>query len=271
MNKKVSIVLAIIYGIVVIGLIVGLVLLIVNNFSFKNLGGSMNLIEEKEFENIGKLNINTRTADIFIKQSNNNMVKVELYSSKDDKGSIINTENSLDISLDQDTCFLFCWFKKSKINVYLPETYENDITIKATTGDIEIGNYKLANANIKVTTGDVKINSINKVDVKASTGDINITDVNELITDLSTGDVVVNRVNSYLNLNSSTGDVVISNVNLTKNSSIKTTTGDVKINNINDVYVEANTSTGDTRINNNNRKSDLELKIKTTTGDIEVN
>ena len=272
MNKKVSIVLAIVYGIIVIGLIVGLILLISNNFSFSNFGGSkVKLIEEQEFEKIGKLNINTKTADIYIKQSSNNMVKVEIYSSKEDKANINNTEEALTISHEQDSCFFLCWFRKSKINVYLPSNYENDINIKATTGDIEIGDFSSSNAYIKVTTGDVKISSINKADVKASTGDINITNVNELTTDLSTGDVLVNKVNGYLNLSSSTGDVTISNVNLTKNSNIKTTTGDVKISTLNDVYVEANTSTGDTRINNNNRKSDLELKIKTSTGDIDVN
>ena len=69
-NKKLSIILAILYGIIVIGLIVGLVLLISSDFSFKNFGGgSMKLIDNKEFDNINKLNINVKTADVYIKTS----------------------------------------------------------------------------------------------------------------------------------------------------------------------------------------------------------
>ena len=272
-NKKLSIILAILYGIIVIGLIVGLVLLISSDFSFKNFGGgSMKLIDNKEFDNINKLNINVKTADVYIKTSSDEKIKVEVYSAREEKSTINNTDESLNITLDQGVCSFFCWFRKnSKINVYLPNNYANDITVKTSTGDIEIDDFVNSNAYITVTTGDVKLNGIKTADIKATTGDITVIKVDDITASLSTGDVVINNINNYLNLSTSTGDITISNANLKKNSNISTSTGDVKISTLNDIYVETKTSTGDSRINNNNRKSDIELKIKTSTGDINVN
>ena len=273
MNKKLSIVLAIIYGIIVIGLIVGVVLLISNNFSFGGFGGKdMKIIASEEYDEIGKLNINAKTADIFVKTSKDNKIKVEVYSARDEKASIVNSEEELNVTLEESNCFLFCWFRKnSKIEVYLPSEYTNDITIKSTTGDIEMDDFASSDVNITVTTGDIKLKSVNNATLKATTGDITVVSVNDIIADLSTGDVVISKVNNYLDLSTSTGDITISTANLTKNSNISTSTGDVKISTINDVYVDAKSSTGDSNINNNNRKSDIELKIKTSTGDIDVN
>lgn len=272
-NKKLSIILAILYGIIVIGLIVGLVLLISSDFNFKNFGGgSLKLIDNKEFEKINNLNINVKTADVYIKTSSDEKVKVEVYSAREEKSTITNTDESLNITLDQGVCSFFCWFRKnSKINVYLPSNYANEITVKATTGDIEVDDFALSNANLTVTTGDIKLGNIKDASIKATTGDIYVSSVNDITASLSTGDVVIDKINNYLNLSTSTGDITISSANLNKNSEISTSTGDVKISRLNDIYVDAKTSTGDTRINDNNRKSDIELKVKTSTGDINVN
>ena len=55
------------------------------------------------------------------------------------------------------------------------------------------------------------------------------------------------------------------------NSSIYTVSGDVDVNNHkNNFYVETNTKSGDVNINKIDRKSDIVLSIKTTSGDINV-
>ena len=67
------------------------------------------------------------------------------------------------------------------------------------------------------------------------------------------------------------GDITIREVNLTKDSSIKAVSGDINIEKANDIYVDAHATSGDIKIDDNNRKAPVELKIKTTSGDIEVN
>ena len=63
----------------------------------------------------------------------------------------------------------------------------------------------------------------------------------------------------------------INKVNLTNDSTVKVTSGDVVIGETNDIYIDAHVVSGDVKVNTNNRKSDYELKINTTSGDIIVN
>ena len=58
---------------------------------------------------------------------------------------------------------------------------------------------------------------------------------------------------------------------INKNSNLKASTGDVEVKKLNNVYIDADTSTGDVNVKNNNRKSDVELKVRTSTGDIDIN
>lgn len=59
--------------------------------------------------------------------------------------------------------------------------------------------------------------------------------------------------------------------NLNENSSIHATSGGVKIKETNDIYIEAKANSGDVKVENNNRLSEIELKIETTSGEIKVN
>ena len=68
------------------------------------------------------------------------------------------------------------------------------------------------------------------------------------------------------------GDINIDELDIKENSRIEAKSGDVTINNnVCNCYVEAETNSGDKSINKFDRKSEIELKIKTTSGDISVN
>ena len=83
--------------------------------------------------------------------------------------------------------------------------------------------------------------------------------------------MIIESVDGKLNLETTSGDIKIGKLNLTSNSSIGVTSGDVIISKTNDIYIDAHVVSGDTRINTNNRKADVELKVKTISGDIIVN
>lgn len=270
MNKGGKIILLVLLIILVIGLSISLALFIKNDYSFDFFNKKLELIDSKEFDSINNLNINTDTADVYIKTSENNMVKVELYSNDAKENEIENTANSLNVILKQE-CHFFCFANKSKINVYLPASYSNDINIVSTTGDIFADDYASSNLNLVLTTGDVFLKNVKNAEINVTTGDIKINSVNDVKIITTTGDIVLGKVNNYLDLETTTGDIDIDEANLSKNSTINATTGDINIKKINDVYVDAKTTTGDTDVENNNRKSDIELSIKTTTGDVRVN
>lgn len=270
MNNGIKIFLIVLLSLLVLGLVFFLVGFIVNGYSFDFIFGETKLIETKEFDSINNLSIDTNIADIYIKESKDDKVKVELYSKKYEEKEISNTEKELKVTL-KEKCVLFCFFNRSKINVYLPKNYDKDIVINSTTGDIEVDSYSKSDAVINTTTGDINLKSIKDATVNVTTGDIDIDEVNDLVINSTTGDINLGIVNNSIELSTTTGDIDIKELNINKNSKIKASTGDICIKKTNSIYIEGNTSTGDVNISNNNRKSDIELKIKTSTGDIDVN
>lgn len=270
MNKTSTIILVTLLTILTICLSISLFFLIKGGFNFDFSDVKLKLIDSKEFDSIGNLDVETDTADIYIKTNSENKVKVEVYSNDYKEESITNTTNSLNVVL-MKKCRIFCFAKRSKIYVYLPETYKNNMSIRSTTGDILVDDYADSDVNIKVTTGDISLKSIKNATISVTTGDVKISSVNDIIVTTTTGDIFLSKVNNYMSINTTTGDVEIGEANINKNSNIKATTGDVNIENIKNVYIDGKTTTGDNKINNNDRKSDVELTIKTTTGDIKVN
>lgn len=271
MSNVLKIILIILLVLLVFAIGIGLYLFIKNDYSFDFLTKDAKIVEEKEFDSINNLSIDTDTADVYIKQSEDNKIKVELYSNDSKEHEISNTSDSLNVTL-KNSCFFFCFFNRSKIVVYLPKTFNKNIIMHGSTSDLYIENdYENSDVNIKLSTGDIHAKKIHNANIVVSTGDIKIGSVYDIKTESSTGDVTIDKVNNSMDIKTTTGDVRISDVTITKNSNISTSTGDVTINSIKNVYVEGSTSTGDVRINNNDRKSDIELNIHTSTGDIRAN
>lgn len=110
-----------------------------------------------------------------------------------------------------------------------------------------------------------------KLNAKLKTGDVKIKQIKEADIVLTTGDIEIENVKKSIKLLTTTGDVKIKNATIKENSRINTSTGDIKINSISGCYVEGSSKVGDIKIYNNDRKSDIELNIKTKIGDIKVN
>jgi len=270
-------------------------------------GASTTLLDSKEIATIKDVYVDTDVADIDYKVSETGTIKVELYSDEPGEYSITESEDRLDVVLKEkeDGGFRFN-IKFNKIIIYLPQNYAKTLYVKGTTSDIEMDDFAQANVKFTVTTGDIEIKAINTadivvttgdidiisaysvkavattgdydigtvrfLDIEATTGDIDITETDVLKAKTTTGDYKIGIVNSSLDIETRSGDVYIEKATVLANSRIKTTTGDVKVNHMNDgVYVEGKATTGDVKINNSDRKSEIELKINTTTGDIRVN
>ena len=127
------------------------------------------------------------------------------------------------------------------------------------------------NVNINVTSGDINLKNALDTKIKSTSGDIELGEVSNLNIHTTSGDVNIKKVNTKVNIELTSGDITINEVNLSKDSSIKAVSGDVTIDKTNDIYVESHTTSGDEDVSNSNRKATTELKIKTTSGDIEVN
>ena len=279
-----------------------------NIFSITS-GYSKKLIEEKEINNNLNINVKTDVADVIVEEKDINNIKVELYSEKEAEHEITESSDSVNIVLKQKVKVQFGLFNKSpRVVVYVPNNFNKNIKINATTGDVKVGNLPNSDLYVKATTGDIKAKKINNADIKVTTGDIKIDDINNLKSETRTGDYKINSakkisvvtntgdikvlnsvdefdattntgdikvgdVNYSINAVTNTGDVKINKATILVNSKIKTGTGDVSIGFISGCYVDGNTRIGDKNINNSteDRKSDIILKINTRVGDIDVN
>lgn len=226
-----------------------------SDFKFSNMTAKLVKEEEFELKEIEKISVSVKSSDIKIYESDDDKIKVKVYSDERDNITITEEEKELIISNKQKgiVCFGFC-FGNRRIELYVPKTYEGAFDIKATSGDI-ISNIDTFNDyNIHVTSGDIQIDNVGAFTGKATSGDIEI-----------------ERVNKYITFQTTSGDIDIDMVTLTKNSSIKVTSGDIEINKVTNAYVNASAKSGDINVVNNDRMAEFELTIKATSGDIDVN
>ena len=257
-------------------------------FNFKN-KVSDELIFDQTYEKIfDEIVINSSSSNIYIKTSEDNSIKVNIYSDENEN-SVSELDNKLIITTKEKSCIGFCInYTVPKIEVYLPKDFKNNINITNNYGDIEIeefsnanmvifedsGDVKISSGNIiKVTNdyGDIKINTANDINIKESSGDVIIGNVNNVKVKNNYGDIKIDKINNYLDLNNDCGDIELKNIILNKNSSIIDSYGDIKIGKTNEIYIDAKTDLGNVKINNNYNKSDVNLKIQNDCGDIKIN
>lgn len=260
-NKTSIIIVIVLLLLLVIGLTTGLAFLIYKNydlsifFNFNNSNTELIDSIESEPDSINTIKINVISTDIEIKESTSN-IKLEYYSNSDKNPELIIEDNK--IILDENkfdlACIGFCNVNRKAI-LYIPSNYEGNFNIETVSGDIKSGINLTGDLNIKTTSGDISLQEVNNLDIKTTSGDIEI-----------------KTINNRISLDTTSGDVDIVKIKIKENSSIKTISGDVEItDNTSNCYIETSSTSGDIKVNKSDRKSDIELKIKTTSGDIEVN
>lgn len=229
-------------SLITIGVLVFLVLVLTNKIDVKDfkisfgITHSKKVVVDKEYENIYKeIEVKTEAADIEIKDSKNDKIRVVVYSDKD--RTKVNSENEkLEVVTKSKKCVGICINQKiDKVILYLPDNYNLPISLKT--------NY-----------GDIKTNEISNLTANTNYGDIKIT-----------------KANSYFKIITNYGDIKINEVNITKDSKAITNYGDIKVNKTNSIYIKAKTDLGDKDINKNNKKSNITLELNTNLGDVKAN
>jgi len=251
--------LVVIIGVILIALVVFFgVMLIKHNFNIKDMFSnieSTELIAEKELNFSKKISLETNSGTIEVRESDDDKMKVELYSSHA-KSYSINEEDTISINIKESK---LGFFKRlfnheiAKIVLYLPVDYDGDINIKNSVGSVKVYNFVDARVNIDSDVADVKIKEVKDLDVKVNVGDVR-----------------VDLINNSLNANINIGDLNIKELLIKEDSSIKLDVGSVYIKNTNDIYINSKVNTGNINVKNNNRYSDLTLKVKVNVGDINI-
>ena len=247
-------------------------------------------------ENYKNISIITDTANIVFVPSENQKTSVFCHEQKTSKHSVTVKDGTLVIEV-VDTRkwyeYIGINFGATKIAIYIPQGEYGMLSIKSSTGDVEIPkDFKFKSIDISERTGNVTnyASALEVIKIKTSTGNIRAENISAGDLDLSasTGGIMVSNVTTEgdvkINVSTgktkmtviecknfissgNTGDISLNNVIATGKFSIKRTTGDVKIDgcDADEIFVETDTGTV--------RGSLLTNKVfitKTDTGSIDV-
>ena len=244
------------------------------NFVFgERRGNSSNLIYDEVYENVDSIIASLKSADIEIKESDSDVISLKIYGKDvDDLNTSVN-DNKLSIIEDSRAsfCIGFCYTNQYKIILSVPKEKKIDLDISTASGDINVGEILMSNVKITAVSGDINMINADSVILESVSGDISCHSVGNIKVKSVSGNIDIYEVSDKLDLKTTSGDVEVEYLNIVKDSSISTVSGDVDITfNNSNCYINTNTLSGDVDIDSNNRKSDIELKVSTTSGDIEV-
>lgn len=247
-------------------------------------------------ENYKNISIVTDTADIVFVLSENSKGSVVCYEHKNAKHSVMVKDDTLVIEV-VDTRkwyeYIGITLGTPKITVYIPQGEYGALSVKSSTGDVEIPeNFKFESIDISVSTGDVKnyASASELIKIKTSTGDIRVENVSANMLDLSVstgeviaksitceGDIKINVSTGHTKLtdvtcknvtsNGSTGDISLKNVIATEKFSIERSTGNVKLDGCDAAEIFVKTDTGDVT---GSLLTDKVFITQTDTGSVDV-
>lgn len=221
-----------------------------------------NLIYSKEFEltDIKNVNLKTVAATITVKESKDDKVKIEVFSTKEKEVTANVLEDTISVEyLDQEehnfTINIGINEVQDEMIVYIPKDYENNILTDTNYGNISF-DVSLKNASI---------------DIVSDYGNIDIESVKNISIDCDFGNINVKNVYNKLDIETEYGNVNVDNLEINEDSNIVTKYGNVNVEKTNDIRIDTDVNLGSVDVNKNNKEADVSLNIKSEMGFINVN
>ena len=221
-----------------------------------------NLIYSEEFEltDIKNVNLKTVAATITVKESKDDKVKIEVFSTKEKEVTANVLEDTVSVEyLDQEehnfTINIGINEVQDEMIVYIPKDYENNILTDTNYGNISF-DVSLKNASI---------------DIVSDYGNIDIESVKNISIDCDFGNINVKNVYNKLDIETEYGNVNVDNLEINEDSNIVTKYGNKKKKKTNDIRIDTDVNLGSVDVNKNNREADVTLNIKSEMGFINVN
>ena len=273
MSKKIWLIIATV--LVASGLIIFTVVMSIYQWDFKKLSTRKYETNEYEItEEIKDITFIADTADIVFAVSKDGKNKVVCYEETKAKHSVTAQEGKLTVQVEDKKQWydnIGINFGSPKITVYLQQGEYGQLSVKSSTGDIEIPNaFAFTSLDISVSTGDVKSQasisgrakiktstggiqleniSVGTLDLSVSTGRVTVANLDctgDIKISVSTGKTVMNTV-ACKNLISDgdTGDISLTGVVASGKFLIERSTGDVKFDGSDAAEISVTTDTGD--------------------------
>lgn len=279
---------------IVIGLFIAIVT--VRGSVFFETSG-MTTAGEKRFElkNVKELSLETSSIDIYVREADGNELTVELEGSGAGKADIYGEnrgDGQLFIEAKQRQRFSvdFNFFANTKLIVYLPESYKNQLSIKTSSGDVTVsGERNFSSLQIVTSSGDVKklAGSFDDFHFRSSSGDLAVSKlvVNKATFQTSSGDLLLKDFQGELEGSTSSGDARIEYAHANDDVRWNSSSGDLLLQIPEPSYtMELSTSSGDLVIENQYEslshtkkhykatvgEGNKQIIVKTSSGDVVI-
>ncbi len=214
-NRGVKIFLIIILTIIAIILMNIMILKIMNKdlkidiFAF---GNKTEKIFENEYEinGIKNMNIDSFSSNIKFIEGEKDKIRVTAYGAKDENISVAINGDSLDIKKDNQVLhifMLFCWYRE-EIVVEIPKSFEGNIRLSASSGNIEVIDLENSNLNLEASSGNIRCGNMINGNIKTSSGNINAGSGKDINIKASSGSIKAGKVEKGT-ANTSSGSIKI--------------------------------------------------------------
>ncbi|SDN54783.1 Putative adhesin [Fictibacillus solisalsi] len=273
-------------------------------FSFEK-SKTRDLYDEKTLpaDAVKSITIKSNTADLLVKESDTEDAKVVLEGQRgnEDDYTLKAEQNGgeLDIQVvEENRLFMFGFHRSPKLTVYLPAKSYHQFKVSTDTGDVSFPSVTADQAEIETDTGDIQatgVFKVNRLKAESDTGDLSFNEYKGSSIDLKTdtGDIKGGGISKHAKvaIKTATGDIEeLTMESALRNVHIETDTGDVGLTMEQppaSMELEASSSTGDITVSPEWKVSYLEksdhraegkagkggpeIRIKTDTGDIDLN
>ncbi|MGI6770949.1 MAG: DUF4097 domain-containing protein [Acholeplasmataceae bacterium] len=276
MKKGIKISLIIATILVILGLGMTITVLAVNNFDYEtlNFGGKIETKEALLNEDFNNININVDTMEIsFIKTSDatGKIIYDQRVNTNFEISVAAGTLNVRQTNIRKFFFFTGFFFKKTKMDIYLPKDTYNNLILNTATGHINIPKeFTFDKINIDSETGNINLFAkANEISIETETGRVHLKDINanNIVIETSTGSHTLENVNvtNLIKLKIETGRVTLNNVKM-DNLRVNSSTGRVYLTNvIASGRFDINAGTGSIFLTSSDA---AEIYIKTSTGNV---
>ncbi len=229
----------------------------------------------REFDmDFDRISVNVKTADVTFIPTNREKCRVELVEDERLTHSVNVEAGTLLINVTDNRKwydYIGIIFKSPSITVYLPKDEYTSLSVKTTTGNIEVpDSFGFDSVLVKGTTSNITMNArvSDTVKLETTTGSIIVSsgDTSTLTANATTGDITVSTVDARtVKLSATTGSVTMkdSTCNML---TVKNATGQINLAGvIATSSIDAVNSTGGVKLDGCDAR---EITVKTSTGSV---
>jgi DUF4097 and DUF4098 domain-containing protein YvlB len=196
--------------------------------------GNLELVNTQEIglDNIIDVKVLYSSERVFLLMGTTDTLIIKEYMSENNSkyfANITNSGNTVTIENGRSPFRPILNTFNRRLEVYLPLSYRNSISIKTSSGNIETSDLFCSKIALENSSGNISVKSItaNAIDIKARSGNIDIgTVIGDVSVEISSGNIALSMVNGSVNVSASSGKIDIGTV--TGDISIVSSSGNIR-------------------------------------------